>query len=135
MAAQSRPGSLEARHVHGCTCLPATPEADRARRWHPDLAIDWVDVLTFDCPAHGELMVRAEKVAQEHAMERLRRNVLAGMGTLPLEEPDNDNGLFGGVKRDNDPVRLSSVPEPGRSIRARLWDAVRGALNGWRGWV
>lgn len=144
VAAQSRPGSLEARTIYGCTCRPAPVQADRSRRWDPELAIDWVDVLTFDCPAHGELMVRAEKVAQDLAVDRLRRHVLSGEGVearsermaLPewaRAEADNDN-----TQRISMAERLEAQRQEflrNRSFRERVRDALVGALNGWRGFV
>lgn len=53
LATQSRPGSLEARKVHGCTCIAID---DRHREWDPNTAFSWVDAISACCPAHGRLL-------------------------------------------------------------------------------
>lgn len=69
IAAYSRPGSLEARVLDGCTCSPETVEERQGRTWDPRFAADWVDVLSLDCPAHGGLA----QIAMSARVKRLIR--------------------------------------------------------------
>lgn len=66
LAERMVPGSLEARHVYGCTC--GTDLLQHARRdaafvmhepWNPNAPTAlWQAVLQPDCPAHGHLSAR-----------------------------------------------------------------------------
>lgn len=111
VAQASRPGSIEARLVHQCTCLPNT---DRRRAWDQEQAHTWLDVIDAGCSAHGRL---------------LERWILRGqppLGAVPVfhgdalqVEPQHERPWFEG-------------PKP-RSWVRRVVDALDGLCRGWRG--
>lgn len=115
LAAASRPGSLEARHVYGCTC---TPTQDRERGWDPHTAFSWSDIINLECPAHGRLLEQwqhqIERQALDDAMGRLLKDApfFTGHITLPPERKPR--------------TRLER-------IRDAAWSAYYGFLEGWRG--
>lgn len=107
VAQASRPGSIESRHVHRCTC---SEDPDRSRVWNPEHVETWQASLSLDCPAHGRLL--------EHYLASVNA------------------GLFGDVSRlgqPRAPLRQSHQPShPRRSFGARLSAALRGFMAGWR---
>lgn len=61
LATQSRPGSLEARRVHGCTCVPSE---GRALNWDPERPqLWWCFAISADCPAHAKLRGLSPRVS------------------------------------------------------------------------
>jgi hypothetical protein len=115
VAAASRPGSIESRHVHGCTCVD---DPDRRRVWNPEQVERWQATISLDCPAHGRLLERY--LAQvNHQMSRPRTGLAADVAVLGQE--------IGRVRMKE----LSAHPQ--RSLLARLRDAVRGLFGRPRG--
>src|SRR3954471_15094073 len=78
VAANSVPGSIEARLVHGCTCAAGRR---RERVWTPAEVEYWQGVLCLSCPAHGRLLER-------HVMSRVhaRLDALAAERVGPAPE-------------------------------------------------
>lgn len=123
LAAASRPGSLESRHVYGCTCVPDERTSNRAIGWSPQAVVagGWVPTIDLECPAHGRLLeefvsqrVRDEAAAVDAAV---RRMAASGMGECEFA-----------VK--------SLRPKPRTKLerlRDAAWSAYYGFLEGWRG--
>jgi hypothetical protein len=114
--AASRPGSIEARIVHDCTC---SEDTERARVWNPDDVAGWTADIDLGCPAHGRLL------------ERYIAHVNASLGRSAeetreaIERAVVDHAMAR-VANDNARARR-------RSFIARVEDAWRGAKQGWRG--
>lgn len=59
VAQACRPGSLEARVVHSCTCEPIIDRQHKRHIvWTPDQVEAWQGSISLDCPAHGRLLER-----------------------------------------------------------------------------
>jgi len=110
VAAACRPGSLEARVVHHCTCEPIVDRRhNRYAVWNPDQVGAWQSSISLDCPAHGRLL-------------ELYIAGLRGLGSA-----DNDNGLAADVRHLGLPP--PRAPEPRRSVVLRVVSAIRGWLS------
>jgi hypothetical protein len=120
LAVASRPGSVEARHVYGCSCVPVQ---DRARAWDPKDAMSWSDIIDLECAAHGRLIELQHRESESQAVGEAMRRLLKSAPGEPVSDA-----------KKSDPWReaLKSLPAP-RTRAQRLRDAVVGFVDGWRG--
>jgi hypothetical protein len=112
----SRPGSFEARQVHGCTCVE---DLDRERVWNPEDVASWQADVDLACPAHGRLL----ELYIEHVNATLGRSAAESRAAVERAVGEHERARIAGEKR-----RASR-----RSFSARVQDAWRGMVQGWRG--
>lgn len=130
VAQASRPGSIEARHIHSCTC---SQDLDRAFTWNQERVWEWQGSISLDCPAHGRLLeqhLAQVNASMQHA-QHLTMDALdpgMGMGSLPPPPAYPPQYLmFEELGAATKPRRRT------RSLPQRVVDALQGLVRGWRG--
>jgi hypothetical protein len=130
VAQASRPGSIESRHVHGCTC---PSDMDRTFPWNQERVWEWQGRISLDCPAHGRLLERhIEQVNASMQSVTFDANDTS-FSSLP---PAPSYEAFAPVRETSAWAVDSAQREPRsveRSFAQRLVDALQGLVRGWRG--
>jgi hypothetical protein len=127
VAQASRPGSIEARHIHSCTC--AEVDVDRRLAWNQERVWEWQGSLSLDCPAHGRLLERhLEQVnASMRFSQHLTQDALdpsLGSSSYP---PPPTYMVF------DRPVEARVLRVRRRSALQRVVHALQGLVRRWRG--
>lgn len=113
LRASTRPGSIEARKVWECTC---TEDLDRKRVWNPDQVASWQADIDLVCPAHGRLL----EAYLAHVNETLGRSAEEVREVMERVVVDHA-------------IKKVTTRAARRSLAARVGDAWRGMMQGWRG--
>lgn len=113
LRASTRPGSIEARKVWQCSC---TEDMDRQRVWNPDRVEQWQADIDLACPAHGRLL----EAYIAHVNETLGRSAEEVREVMERVVVEHE-------------IRKVTARAQRRSFAARLSDAWRGMVQGWRG--
>lgn len=141
VAQASRPGSIESRHIHGCTCAD---DLDRGHSWNQERVWEWQGSISLGCPAHGRLLeqhLEQVNASMRHAQNLTMDALDPSMGSsYPPSREDRHDGLRderGDYRLDLDfMAELSRKGLPrrrSRSFSQRVVDALQGFARGWRG--
>lgn len=127
VAQASYPGSIEARHIHGCTC---PQELHRIFTWNQERVWEWQGRISLDCPAHGRLLeqhLAHVNASMQHAQNLTMDALDPAIGGSSYPPPQ-----YVVFDEPVTPGRVSRSAK-GRSLAQRVVDALQGMARGWRG--